>query len=509
MPRIEIIHAGQTATYSETFIKEICRHQSQAAAPSTLLTGRPSTLLIFRHGHVVKLRSEYQLPLEQARRFIDQAVSKEAVLAVHHPHKSWFLVIDDTTTKSVTIGNITPHLLPLNDTTNLLQQYSADERLQHFSALLQMYLQIAAKHDLTLDLNLSNFGLAGDHRLYYLDDEVYRWDEFGNLVDFLSSLIRSQDWMDSEFFQRLGAHLNKQLIKRFKDAHLATVISEQLKQTFIADDRNEQRSALIRGLYGKTYFHHQTIPKSGASTVALLADIHANAPALEVALDFIAKQQIATVLILGDIVGYGPHPNQCVSMLKAHPEFICIRGNHDHAVATGIAFGGVSSLAHWALNWTVLQIEDDAKHWLSLLPPFVQHENWLAVHGSPKDKTFFNGYVYQMNYSENLDVLQNRQLSLCFHGHTHIPKVYCRAKGVDYTHHEALKILPTASQALICPGSIGQPRGGQPGVELAIMNLDSMALEFVRLDYAMDTTIADMELMGFPPAMADRLKLGK
>jgi diadenosine tetraphosphatase ApaH/serine/threonine PP2A family protein phosphatase len=196
-------------------------------------------------------------------------------------------------------------------------------------------------------------------------------------------------------------------------------------------------------------------------------------------------------------------------MLRQQDRFNIIRGNHDHAVVSGRFSGGVSSLAGWALQWTLEQINEQDKYWLDSLPPYLREDNWYAVHGSPKDKTFFNAYVYHMSYSDNLTELQSRNIQLCFHGHTHIPAVYYRKNGVDDLSRDRHIKLSTYQHALICPGSIGQPRNNKPGVELALINLDTNELEFYKLTYDMQPTLTDMKKAHFPVALIDRLEKGQ
>jgi len=98
---------------------------------------------------------------------------------------------------------------------------------------------------------------------------------------------------------------------------------------------------------------------------------------------------------------------------------------------------------------------------------------------------------------------------LCFHGHTHIQKIYRRDRSGDTESVAPLQNLSEAKHALVCPGSVGQPRAGEPGVELAIIDLSSGSIEFQRLPYNCEQTINDMRKFHFPPGLADRLQQGK
>ncbi len=323
----------------------------------------------------------------------------------------------------------------------------------------------------------------------------------------MANLIRTQDWLTEEFIKYLGAETGKLLLKYFDDAHWSTVIAEELRNLFVSENKMLLREVLIHALYRNTVFIYQ--PKHTAKIIALLADPHANIEALETCLNYLEKRCISDAIVLGDIVGYGPNPQECIDILRDREDFSIIRGNHDHAVVTGKKVSGSNSIAGWALNWTQNNIGDEYREWLDGLPSYLKQDNWLAVHGSPRDKTFFNGYVYQMTYKENLDELQSRNIPLCFHGHTHIQKIYYRIKGNDLMTEEETNVIKSAQHALICPGSIGQPRNGKAGVEFAIINTETLELEFQRLPYNVDKTIAAMKSYHFPSALGERLTQGK
>jgi predicted phosphodiesterase len=506
--QLEIVDPPQDCPYDAVLILAACRQRRQMAGPGESYTGRPVTALLEHRGQVVKLRTEYQLPPSQARRFVAQAVARERLLGVHHPHKTWFLWTPSAhQLERVIIGNITPHLLALNQSQALAAAHTPEAVVDLVAEMLERYLDMASRHELSLDLCLSNFGLDENGALHYLDDDLYPGSNFTVLSDALATLVRGQAWLTPPLAARLGKALRHSLQRHVVDPHWITVIAESLRGVFVAEAQRASLKALMEGLCGGPGFSYE--PRQTSSVIALLADIHGNAPALETALEYLQRRGIATALVLGDLVGYGPHPQQCVAMVRDQAAWSVIRGNHDHLVAKGLAVTGVSSLAHWTLKWTMANLDEESHAWLAQLPPYLQTESWLAVHGSPKDKTFFNGYVYQMSYVENLDALAARKLPLCFHGHTHIPKVYRRDAAGDSACSDTSQDLRQARQALVCPGSVGQPRAGVPGVELAVMDLEQGALELLRLPYDMERTIKDMGKRHFPPDLGERLRRGQ
>ena len=138
--------------------------------------------------------------------------------------------------------------------------------------------------------------------------------------------------------------------------------------------------------------------------LALLADIHANLPALQAVLDVMDQQGIGQALVLGDIVGYGPHPSEVIDVVRQRG-FATLKGNHDYAVAENQFKKGFSSYAKVAAEWTRTRLDAEELDWLDSLPLYLSQDDWLAVHGAPQDPTYIFGYVYHMTYESNLDHL--------------------------------------------------------------------------------------------------------
>lgn len=508
MTDIKLVTESSSTLFSEKYILSILENDSKTVGHGEKYVGRPVTKIYSNAECVIKLKTEYDLNELQSTRFIAQATKREIDLNICHPKKIWFLLYkhDEGNKESIIIGNITEKLTALNHSDGVFQKLDTEKFTTNICLVIDKYLATAIKHDLSLDLCLSNFGINDKNELYYLDDDYYRWDDFGSLPDFLANLIRTQEWLNEELIAQIGAECRKSVILYFNDSHCAIVIAEKLRHKFVSNEKAPLLKKLVTALYSQQKFSYQS--DNSANIIALIADIHSNAPALETALEYITSREINDILVLGDIVGYGPHPQQCIDMLQGNNKFLIIRGNHDHAVAMGNLKSGITSVASWALQWTIDNISDNNKIWLSQLSPYLKNKNWLAVHGAPQDKTFFNGYVYQMSYVENLDNLAERDIKLCFHGHTHIPKSYFRVKGVDSESVETKQNLISAQHALICPGSIGQPRNSQTGVQMAIINIESCEIEFLQLDYNIQKTLSDMKKYKFPAQLAQRLEQG-
>jgi len=109
---------------------------------------------------------------------------------------------------------------------------------------------------------------------------------------------------------------------------------------------------------------------------------------------------------------------ECIRELQKR-NFLVIKGNHDHALVTGIPARGFSPVGRWVLEWSAAEVEKAECDWLANLPAYHQQDNWIAVHGAPQDKTFFNAYVYRLTYEENLNYSRARHPYLHTWTYTH------------------------------------------------------------------------------------------
>lgn len=246
---------------------------------------------------------------------------------------------------------------------------------------------------------------------------------------------------------------------------------------------------------------------------AILSDIHGNLEALEAVLADLTTLPISSIYCLGDIVGYGPNPRECVDQVMKFD--LCVLGNHDQ----GALFDpeGFSSGAERAIFWTREQLEDTAgdaeqarRRWQFLceLPRQVREGQILYVHGSPRNP--LNEYVFPE------DIYNPRKLNrifsfiegTSFQGHTHVPGVFtddCRfLTPADLGHQFVLN----GRRAMINVGSVGQPRDGNPQASYVV--LDGNRVEFRRVPYAVEATVKKIyaipELDDF---LGDRLREGR
>jgi predicted phosphodiesterase len=499
--------------YTESLILELLQNPSKDLNYGETFTGRPSTQLYLSDKHLIKIKSIIKLDYSASVRWAKQALEKEQALEAYYPAKTWF-VISELNADFAKVGNICPLLTPLH-TLQIDNESKIDIYIGYLKTLFEHYFRIAEVHSLRLDEGLSNFGFDENGILYYLDDDIYRWDRFVSCGQMLGVYIRSQQWLTPTIGERLGHIIREQILSVFNDPQYLTVLAEQLRDVFLSDKQRSIAMPLINALTdpqktivasaspaSPSTIDNNQITSNSNRYLALLGDIHANLPALETVLDFLADKSIDQAIVLGDIVGYGPHPAACIERLQTMKNFMILKGNHDHGLATGNFSKRFSKTAQWALNWSLNQVSEEQKKWLLELPPVLHHEEWLALHGAPVDPTFFNAYVYEMTYEKNLDLLQKKCITLCFHGHTHLPGLYGR-RANNYDMHQIAEIIPLDqfTNSLICPGSVGQSRNKQAGAQFAIYDKEEQKVQFYNLNYDENKTIKDMQTSGFPDFM--------
>lgn len=504
--------SGRTIFTSQRIATLLTKEKSPARTGLDML-GRPVTALYQDETALAKLQTELDWSPMVMEKWAQSILEKERRLGVYHPDRTWFLASRWDEGRCL-IGNVSPLLNPLH---RLLfappdGPLERARRLAWFEKLFRMYFIAARDLGVRLDEGLSNFGLDREGGLYYVDDDVFRWDDAVSLPHMMGSWIRACDWLDTGFCIRLGEKLREALGNHPDGSRYAPAIAQQLRGLFMPNPgRQEALMALSASLLRTRPEEpgRASRPPLRRNYFALISDLHSNLPALDAVIEFLKDQGITEGFCLGDVVGYGPHPRECIERL-AELGYPTIRGNHDHAAGTNIIPRNYSADASWTLNWTVGMLSDEHKRWLAELPLYLEGEGWLAVHGSPADPRYFSGYVYGMTYAQNLAVLEERGIPLCFHGHTHIPSVYARSKdkrNIGLT--EAGRNLSEFQHALVNPGSVGQPRNRQPGAHLAIWDRSEHSLRFFKISYDMDLTIRDMRSHGFPESTWLRLQQGE
>jgi predicted phosphodiesterase len=263
---------------------------------------------------------------------------------------------------------------------------------------------------------------------------------------------------------------------------------------------------------------------------AIISDIHANLTAFRAVLNDL--DHVDRFWCLGDVVGYGPDPNECVELLRKLPH-IAVAGNHDWAVIGELPLSDFNNDARHACEWTRKQLTPANETYLIQLPTTVVQGNFTLVHGSPREPVW-EYLLYPRAAQQNF---AHFQTDYCLVGHTHVPTVFQgpwhmeRVDGsVTRPFHQILATLgqdpafesdlpealvrpdeplPLGTRRLIInPGSVGQPRDGNPQASYAIYDTEQNTIEYRRVPYPVEETQARMEAAGLSRRLIGRLSLG-
>lgn len=500
--QIDIIGAVEpTSACAPELIVELLVLPDSPLRHDGVFTGRPSTRVHANARHVLKLR-EPAGPDAELREQIEEQLLRERLYGVYHPARTWFIARDG---EQLRLGNVTPRLHALHTAG---AEEDAAVFFRHVRTMLQMYLRIAARFRVRLDEGLSNFAVDTGQQLYYVDDDVYHWDDFAHFSQSVGVLIRKLQTLTPKFAQMLGQTVRHSIVAEFGDPAACRQIADAVGALYYAGDAQEKRLAgFVAGLLGARPYARTRAAAPGQRPLALLADIHANRPALEAIMRELNKLGIERGIVLGDIVGYGPHPHECVALIR-DSGFEVVRGNHDDAAAGDGAPQGFTQSAAWAIDWTRRHLDAEDRSWLASQPLRLEGEDWIAQHGAPMDPAFFRAYVYRMTYEDNLRYLAEQDIRWAFHGHSHIAGIYYAMPERSGFNDESQQSLTDYRHALICPGSVGQPRGGATEAQWAVFDPASTQIQFLHVAYDLEQTARDMAAQGFPGALLDRLRSG-
>jgi diadenosine tetraphosphatase ApaH/serine/threonine PP2A family protein phosphatase len=241
--------------------------------------------------------------------------------------------------------------------------------------------------------------------------------------------------------------------------------------------------------------------------VLVLSDVHGNLPALEAVLKDAGP--VDAIWNLGDTVGYGPWPNECVARVASLPESLHLSGNHDLASIGAVSTEGFNAIAAAAAQWTASILTDESRAWLRNQPSRRESGAFTLAHGSPRDPVseyIFSADVAEVNFSHFSG-------SGCFVGHTHVPMIAVESilrQRRELFRPNDKQVFDLAHQRFIVnPGGVGQPRDGNPMAAYAIVATEPLTASFHRVGYAIVETQQAIEDAGLPKPLADRLALGR
>jgi putative phosphoesterase len=248
---------------------------------------------------------------------------------------------------------------------------------------------------------------------------------------------------------------------------------------------------------------------SCAMRLALISDIHSNVHALERVMAKLRRERVDHILNLGDLVGYNATPNECIEMLQDEP-VLSLAGNHDLALLDVELAEFFNIIAYQAIIWAREQVRSEFKKFFENLPLTREGEDYLACHGTP---TSANSYInYHFQGKKVLKMLhKGLGLRVCFFGHTHRRALWykdIRGKVALLPITPGKILLEPSWHYLINPGSVGQPRDGNPEAAYAIFDDEEFSIHYKSVPYDVAAAQSCILKAGLPGYLAERLAQG-
>ncbi len=239
----------------------------------------------------------------------------------------------------------------------------------------------------------------------------------------------------------------------------------------------------------------------------VFSDVHANYEAMKAVLAFYGKNKVQRFIFCGDLVGYGPQPQECVDALLSLKELFAVTGNHDAAVTARVELKWFSPAALAGIEFSGRNLSGKAMAFLASLPEKIETTDFTLVHGSPR-KPLTEYILGEAQFTDNLNLWR---VSPCFVGHTHMA-AYFRQNGsgkIDTDFLPASRRFMAGEGAVILnPGSVGQPRDGDPRASCGIYDSESRSFEIFKVPYNIEETRRLITEKALPAQLGERLALG-
>ncbi len=241
--------------------------------------------------------------------------------------------------------------------------------------------------------------------------------------------------------------------------------------------------------------------------IAVLSDIHGNRQAFEAVLADVGTTEVEEMWCLGDVVGYGADPDACIALAREHAS-VCLVGNHDLAVRGDLSLEEFSRGAELAARWTRENIDPDCLTYLDGLEPQRLDEAVGLYHASPRDPVW--EYVLSPLQAELcLDAQRHR---ICLVGHSHVALSFSRAPGepaTGETRSDGAHLDLAEGEWLLNPGSVGQPRDGDPRAAWLVLDTESLSADYRRVPYDVAGAAQAIRAARLPDSLAERLEYGQ
>jgi diadenosine tetraphosphatase ApaH/serine/threonine PP2A family protein phosphatase len=238
--------------------------------------------------------------------------------------------------------------------------------------------------------------------------------------------------------------------------------------------------------------------------VAVISDIHANRHALDAVLEAVAAARPDTVWCLGDTVGYGPQPNECCDLVRERAD-LCLVGNHDLVALGELSLGEFNDEAAAAAVWTSDVLTEASRDFLAALKPSAQADGVDLYHASARDPV----WEYILSEEAARATFELSAAALILVGHSHVALALRHDRSVAGGLAPADAEFELNGRWLLNPGSVGQPRDGDPRAAWLLLDLERRFASFRRVTYPVEKTQAEMRERGLPQLLAARLERGE
>lgn len=230
--------------------------------------------------------------------------------------------------------------------------------------------------------------------------------------------------------------------------------------------------------------------------IAIISDIHSNLEALNEALSIIDTRSVDSIACLGDIVGYGANPNECVEIVKSRCSTVLL-GNHDAAALDHSVAEHFTTYARLSADWTSRNLLPANKDFLKSLPLTESKEGMFLVHASPQEPS---EWYYIISFADARNAFGYFGERICFVGHSHLPGVFGEMSQRQRVQND--------ERFIVNVGSVGQPRDGNPNLSFGIFDTERWEYENIRARYDIGAASEKITKAGLPKALADRLWSG-
>jgi diadenosine tetraphosphatase ApaH/serine/threonine PP2A family protein phosphatase len=239
---------------------------------------------------------------------------------------------------------------------------------------------------------------------------------------------------------------------------------------------------------------------------AILGDIHGNLAAFEAVLRHAGDRGgFDKIWCLGDVVGYGPDPHECIERLRQF-EHVCVVGNHDLAAIGKMGTAEFNPVAALACHWTAQQLAAEDIDYIQSLPLSLCQDSFTLVHGSPREPI----WEYLMSIEAAQDNFAHFETAYCLVGHSHVPLIFelIGDKVAYRMFSEGTELRLGKRRLIINPGGVGQPRDGDPRASYVLYDTEAQTIYHYRVEYDIPATQKKMEEQGLPMPLIMRLSVG-